>query len=499
MASESTPPTSFSARRRWGLFFSVVISIIAVIALVAMVNYLGARYFLRFPLSGQTEIKLSQQTLFLLKSITNQVKVTIYYDKTDPLYSHVAAWLDEYHLKNPKITVQTVDYLRDAALAQQIKAAYKLVNAEDKNLVIFDCNGRLKIVQESLLADYKLELIPNEKEREFERRLKAFNGEMQFTPALLTVVSQKPRKAYFLQDNGEHDLESRNDDGYQKFGALLEQNNVTNSVLRLTGTNVIPADCNLLVIAGPRKAIPPEELAKIRQYLDQGGRLFVLFNYYTRQTKTGLESILADWNIDVGLNLIADRENQASGGPSSGVIEVQNWKRNHPVSDRLLMSKSRLNMVLPRSIKVLNENKQGLETPKVENLAFTGPKATIGTVGDNFVPAGTNVSLIAAAERGSIKGVLQERGTTAILVTGDSIFLSNQAIDYADNADFAQLAINWLLDQTELLQGVGPHPVKEYKLMMTHAEMNSLSWLFLAIMPGAVLAFGGLVWFRRRR
>src|SRR5579883_1547746 len=249
MASESSPTTSFSATRRWGIFFSVIISIVAVVALVAMANYLGARYFLRFPLSRQTEVKLSPQTLFLLKSITNQVKVIIYYDKSDNLYTHVASWLDEYHLKNPKITVETVDYLRDTALAQQVKAAYKLGSSEDKNLVIFDCNGRSKIIPEGLLGDYQLEEIPNEKEREFQRSLKGFNGEMRFTPALLSVISKKQRKVYYLEGHREHRFDDHGNDGYEKFAAILEQNNVTNIAMNLSGTNTVPSDCNLLIIA----------------------------------------------------------------------------------------------------------------------------------------------------------------------------------------------------------------------------------------------------------
>ena len=42
----------------------------------------------------------------------------------------------------------------------------------------------------------------------------------------------------------------------------------------------MPADCNLLVIAGPRDVIPDVELEKIEQYLNQGGRLLALFNLW---------------------------------------------------------------------------------------------------------------------------------------------------------------------------------------------------------------------------
>jgi len=132
MASEPTPPTSFSARRRWGIFFSVLISIVTVLALVIMLNYLGARYYMRFMWSKEATVQLSPQTVALLKSVTNRVDVIIYFDKTDKLYDSVKALLDEYHLTNPKISVQTVDYLVDASLAQQVKATNELGSDQKK-------------------------------------------------------------------------------------------------------------------------------------------------------------------------------------------------------------------------------------------------------------------------------------------------------------------------------------------------------------------------------
>ncbi len=51
--------------------------------------------------------------------------------------------LGEYRLVNPRITVQTVDYTRDPGLAQKVKAKYNLSAPTDKNLVIFDCEGKV--------------------------------------------------------------------------------------------------------------------------------------------------------------------------------------------------------------------------------------------------------------------------------------------------------------------------------------------------------------------
>jgi hypothetical protein len=495
MASEPSSSSSFSASRRWGIFLSVVASMVAMGTLVVMINYLGARHYQRYFWSNQTSLRLSPQTTALLKSVTNDIKVIIYYDKEDDLYNRVNTLLGEYHLTNPKITVETVDYLVDANRAQQIKTTYGLGTGEVTNLVIFDCQGRKSVVNSSLITDfqYRQVVTTNVEERAYERFLKQFEGERWFSAAILSVLNTKPQQAYFLEGHGEPGLGEPSGNGYAKFAQVLEQNNVQPSVLRLTGTNGIPDDCNLLVIAGPRAAIPSDQLDKIRQYLSQGGRMFVLFNHESIRLHTGLEELLAEWNLTVDRDLVLDTNNTMK----DGAIAISGFDSRYPIAKQLVSYT--MAMYNPRSLTIARGAKDGPEAPTVHLLAYTSRDSQVLVPGDPKPhPAGDMVPVIATVEKGTIKGVLQERGTTAILVTGDSDFLSNNGIDMLANRDFASFAVNWLLDRTEMLKGVGPQTVKEYKLMMTKAQLNRVRWIFLGAMPGGILALGGLVWFRRR-
>jgi ABC-type uncharacterized transport system involved in gliding motility auxiliary subunit len=104
-----------------------------------------------------------------------------------------------------------------------------------------------------------------------------------------------------------------------------------------------------------------------------------------------------------------------------------------------------------------------------------------------------------AVEKGAIKGVITERGATRMVVVGDSVFLGNLQIDSQANRDFAAAAVNWLLERTQLLAGVGPRPVTQYRIVMTRAQMHQAQWILLGALPGSVALLGGLVWLRRRR
>ncbi|HEY3148683.1 MAG TPA: hypothetical protein VGJ75_20145, partial [Dongiaceae bacterium] len=94
--------------------------------------------------------------------------------------------------------------------------------------------------------------------------------------------------------------------------------------------------------------------------------------------------------------------------------------------------------------------------------------------------------------------VTAERGTTRMVVVGESVFLGNQMIDSAANREFAAHTVNWLLDRSYLL-AVPPKPIREFKLAMTESQLAATQWILLAGIPGFVLLMGLAVWVRRRK
>jgi len=479
---------SFTPGRRWTVSFDVILRTALVLAVVVMVNYLGAKFYSRFYLSSQTRVQLSSRTLSVVHSITNQITVTVYYDKTDDWYPSIIALLNEYRSANPKISVRTVDYLRDAGEAQKIKAQYKLGSATDKDLVIFDCEGRVKVVNGKAITQVKLEQVPNATEREFRRKPVAFNGEMMFTTMLLAVINPKPLKSYFLQGHGEPSLSGSQEADYQTFSAVLAESYITTEPLMLMNDAPVPDDCNLLIIAGPQTAFKEAELQKIDQYLTQGGRLFVLFNYFSIKHPTGLEPILQKWGVNVIPDVVQDLN---QGGENSVVVTDFN-----PQTFANPLTQLALQMVLPLPISQVDWKNPPANAPKVDELAFSSPQSKL--MGDPAA-APRSYPLMVLVEQKAAPGVANTRGTTRIVVTGDSFFLDNQMIKAGANRDFAGYAANWLLDHTVLLEGIGPRPVTEFRLVMTRDQQKNVRWLLLGALPGGVLLFGGLVWLVRRK
>lgn len=495
---ENVPP-SFSATRRWAIVLNVILSAIAVLGLAVIVNYLSAGYFKRLQWTTQSQLDVSAQTTRLLQLVTNEVNVTIFFDPKaeEDLYSWVSGLLREYSFINEKIRVRTVDYSRFPGDAELVLSKYKITNLKDKDFVVFDSVGGKKVVFANELSDYDITSVISGKTKEFRRA--AFKGELLFSSAIFSVTYLRPQKAYFLYGHAEHDPRNDGDiQGYGKFAAIVrEENNVEWDKL-LLHTNDVPADCQLLIIAGPAAGhFSAEEQEKIEKYLKQGGRLFVMMNNMVRGGNSGIEGVLSKWGIGVANSTVFESPEYS---PNRNDLISAKLNPAHPIMKPMVADNLRVYLVLPRAVGPTSGPKSATDAPKVEILVATSDEATeqAPSRADGLPPASRKGSfpLVAAAEQGSIQGV----STGArIVVVGDSLCFDNQLINSAANAHFVHRAIDWLLDRPPiLLSGLTPRPVQEYTLRMTRTEMTRVHWLLLAGLPGIILLIGGLVWWRRR-
>jgi hypothetical protein len=480
MSTPAPGKPSFSPYRKWRIGLNVGLISMVVLSVVVMVNYLSRDYFTRIYLNERTKIQLHPRTLKLLESLTNEVKVTVFYDKKEELYSTVVELLNAYSRANRKVLVLTVDYQRDPAGAKRVKEQYRLSSAIEKNLVIFDCAGKVKQVNGNALADYTLEPMRDEGDPKYRRKPVAFKGEKVFTSVLLEVTSPKPLKAYFLQGHGEHLIDSAEENGYMKMAAVLRQNYVEVAPLSLLGSNAVPSDCNLLVVGGAKVSLLTNELERIEKYLSEGGRLLALFNTRALNKETGLEQVLARWGVGISPVIVNDPDH--SDSISNLVVSAFS---KHALINPIVGSG--LYLERPRPVfKLRAPSSSTAEAPRVEAIAFSGPRAYMESD-----PKQTHYQfpLMVAVEQGAMRAV----------VAGDSILLDNGHIDLLANRDFAVSATDWLLDRMQLLEGLSGYPVTEYKLVMTTSQFRKTQWILLGGMPGGVLLFGGLVWLRRRR
>lgn len=482
---------SFTRGRKWRVGFNVAVALVSAFALVVMVNYLAARHSVRYNWADAAGNKLSPLTQRVLGNVTNKVKVIVYFSRKDPLFGNVTGLLKDFQLNCPKLDLEVVDY-RYPGRSEKIRAEYNLSSVSEGSRIIFDCGGRTRVVGASELSDYGMG-----PDRQIRRT--AFKGEQLFTSAILTVTSTRHLRAYFMTGHDEHNPESQDDmAGYSNFAKLLYEAGVELAMLDSLQYRDMPEDCSLLVIPGPQKRFGEMELQRIDAYLKQGGRMLVTFNFANaKSVQTGLESLLGNWNIDVGLNVVQDRTNEKAN--ENYVVVARNFGQ-HPITRPLL--RSSLAMVLPRSIGSKAIGAVRADAPKATELVFTTKRGmAVGNVNEKGIgdlQTEGAIPLAIAVEKGGIQGVVADKGVTRIVAIGSSTMFANQPLATAANADFATLALNWLLNRDVFLTDIPPRAITEYTLNITEHQMRTLQWIFLGAAPTAAMLIGVIVWLRRR-
>src|SRR5208282_5666840 len=232
-------------------------------------------------------------------------------------------------------------------------------------------------------------------------------------------------KTYFLFGHGENDPgdpggqeTALGPSGYSKLAAILK-NEIDSDWDRLSleGTNLVPADCQLLIVAGSRKGkFLPQELEKIAAYLKQGGRMLALLT-----TECGLEPALTNWGVRLGRSRVVDLDKKCS---ITAQVFYTFPVSPHPIVNPLASEKMGIVMVFPRPVIRVGEQSKIPGAPEVSILATTSPEG----IDENKRVA--EYPLLAAIEQGVIPGVNSSRGGgTRIVVAGDSDFLDDQVID----------------------------------------------------------------------
>ena len=275
-------------------------------------------------------------------------------------------------------------------------------------------------------------------------------AELAGRPEIEGVARPRTLKAYFLSGHGEPDPHSTDQAiGYSKFAAMLREGcDIPFERLSLVNRAEVPTNCSLLVVAGPTDPYSNQDLEKLRKYLDQGGRMLALFNWYSVGKPTGLEKLLAQYDVEVGTNLVVDIENSPN---RSGKEIVPTDLGSHAIVARL--HNSRVCLSMPRTIRKSRNPSARSASTKVDELLFTGPNSIVVTdvrkgmpqVNPNLDQRGS-VPLMVAVERGAVPGVSAERGATRLVVIGDSFFLQNDGIESVANRDFGAQVVIWLVD-----------------------------------------------------
>ena len=102
----------------------------------------------------------------------------------------------------------------------------------------------------------------------------------------------------------------------------------------------------------------------------------------------------------------------------------------------------------------------------------------------------------ASVSRGNERNDALAEDTSRMVIVANSNFLKPRE-RHKEHIDFLRNSTNWLIGREELM-GIGPKPVKHYKLLLAAEKVSFVNKLNLFFIPGAFLLAAVFVWNARR-
>ncbi len=454
--------------------------VLVMVGIVCGLNYVISRHPVRFDLTSNKLYTLADQTKDALKALKQDVNVSMFISnkkQTNVQGEVVRAQqlLKEYEKINNKFHFKVVD-------VDQNPSEAKRLGIHEYNTVVFESGDNRKDVLQRDYVTYSLQ---------GRQPVPKFQGEGAFTAALVNMSDTTHPVFYFTEGHGEKEMNNPQPEGFNTFKDMLSQQNYTVKTVNLLTGGKIPDDATGLAIVGPTHPFQPAESALIDDYLKKGGKLVLCVD---PGVKVGLEPVLNDFGIKLGNDLIVDQTSYAF--PDVRVVIPQYLSQ--PIVDKL--SENHIASMMPYGRTVQGQTpalKEVTQAPimqttdkgwalkdlKAKSLSF---RAGIDTKGP--------VTMALACEY-----VLPTDATkkARVVVFGDSNFFTNQFLQGPANLDLGLNTFSWA---AVVENKITIHPKEDSMRVMNLSNVgaNFIYDLTVWVMPIAILALGGWVWYRRR-
>jgi ABC-type uncharacterized transport system involved in gliding motility auxiliary subunit len=521
MSAETTPnPTSARGTGR-GVARAAVegsvwtAGVLLVVALVGIFNYLGMKYYQRWDWTRTKLYSLSEKTESVLAALDRDVEATLFLRPSANVYDATKEILERYAARSPRFTLRVVDPERNLLEAQRLVERLDLATLG----VVLEAGDDRRVVEESALAEWDYSGM----QFGAQPTMTAFKGEEAFTAAILALVEERKPRVLFTTGHGERGLEDFDGAGMSRVREVLGKENLDLESWASLGQPDVPADADLVVVAGPRVGFLPPELEAFDRYLDRGGRMLVLLDPELDDrgglVRTGLEEWLARRGVEVGDDVVVD---PSSTLPFFGAETIfVRAVGGHPIVASLGQAQYPVIFALARSVRVgsvpagldartlLETTRDGWGERNLANLRgverddedLAGP-VPVGVALAAEAPTAEIESADLEHEHGE-NGAPAEAGADELpgwrlVVFGDSDFATNAQLANVGNPTLLANAFNWLLERQTLL-GIGPKRPEQVRLTLTPGQLSAITWGTLLGLPALAVAAGFGVWYRRRR
>jgi hypothetical protein len=354
---------------------------------------------------------------------------------------------------------------------------------------------------------------------------------------------------YFTQGNGELDVNDGfgrgRDQGAGVLFNVLKRGSFTLKPLPLDlkaiedkkDQTLIPEDADMVIIAGPRQRFPKPAVEALGKYLKEGtgkkpGKAMILFDVEPgpdgSNRKTGLEDLVAEYNVKLGDNhILTARHNDNLLGGTPGirdVLVIPHLRSDNPILTSFT-SQGRASTVFMfyecrtvepdpmrrnpgYSVEVLLDAVPSNDI-WVETDMTLAPEQAFNALRQNrpelekrlakdFLPVA--VAVTASNLPPGHPGIGDSGGQPRLIVVGDASWISNRGLmQHQANFELFSRSMDWLRERPVIGKTPDPPQRRTYDFSPSETTVWRLIWQPAVLMLLVVMASGIGVWLVRRR
>ncbi len=474
---------SGEARRAGKYGTSAILTAVLTIAILALSGFLATRYHTRFDWSEQKVHSLTSQSVKVLESLDRDVEVLALYPAIEA--GPVRDLLDRYAYVSDRFHLTVADPNEQPGLLEKCGIAPE------------DLGRGLVCVR---FGDESVEV-------------KEVNEE-SITNAMVKLSRTGEKRVYFLEGHNERPIgeeAAKEKHGFSRAADALRNENYQVESLLLASKGEVPDDADVVIVAGATRPLLQSEHTALERYLERGGAVMVLVD---PRAKTDLVDDIAQWGIDLGDDVVVDRQRALFGRATTPF--AGRYDTTHEITRE--MRETTLFHVV-RSVRKGDPGDANLT-----EIVFTGDDSWAerdlerfygegqAELGDEDLPGPVPVAVAGTWSSRSATGQEAEddedgdgdelpdnaSAEARIVVFGDSDFASNELIESYRNRDLFVNSVNWLLGDVEAI-AIRPNRSRASSFQLSSGQFMRIRSLSLFVLPQAIGVLGVIVWWTRRR
>ena len=474
-------------RRQMKYGANTAVLVLVVVVILGALNYLVSRHTKRWDLTKNQRYSLSDQTKKVLGGLKEDVKVT-YFQRAQES-SAGKDRMQEYRAASPRVKVDFVDPIASPtkAMAYEVRGPWPIV--------VIERGG-------------KREKVSNDSEQDI-------------TNALIKVTRDAKKTVCFVEGEGERDIDDGADAGFSAVKSALGKSQYETKKVLLARESSVPADCTVMVVAGPQHDLLPGEIDALRRFAKGGGKVLIMAEPELKVATPNLDALAKEWNVELGKDIVVD---VSAASQLFGTGPLTPIAASYPFHE---ITKDFRVMTAFHTARSAEAGKGTVEGVTAQSIVQTAPASwaetdltlkepiemnegkdrkgpislgVVATIKASPPPSPSPASPAPGASPSASPSPSEEPPSPPegrAVVFGDSDFASNALLGFQGNQDFFLNTVAWLAQDPDLIS-IRPKEPEDQRMFLTRQQQQNVLIVALLLIPGAFVVMGISTWWKRR-